>query len=99
MKKTNFKAYEAAILFHQRANELKAKAFLKDQLERASLSVVLNLAEGAAKPSPKEKKKFYSIAYGSIRECQAILRVLSQASLFKEADAIGGQVYKLIQNT
>ncbi len=61
--------------------------------------MVLNLAEGAAKPSMKEKKKFYSIAYGSIRECQAILRVLSQASLFEQADRIGAQVYKLIQNT
>jgi four helix bundle protein len=76
-----------------------ATAAIRDQLERASLSIVLNLAEGAAKPTVKDKRKFYSTAYGSIREVQAILRILNNAQLFKHADYLGGCAYKLIRNT
>ncbi len=49
---------------------------LKDQLRRAALSVVLNIAEGAGKYSKKDKKNFYTISRGSVHECVAILRIL-----------------------
>lgn len=48
---------------------------MKDQMDRASLWVVLNLAEGAAKPTIKDRKKFFYIAMGSLRETQAILEI------------------------
>jgi four helix bundle protein len=49
---------------------------LKDQLRRASTSVVLNLAEGSAEFSPAEKARFYRIARRSAGECIAILDVI-----------------------
>ena len=50
--------------------------YLKDQLRRASLSALLNLAEGTGRRSPAEKKKYYTIARSSIFEVVAILDVL-----------------------
>ena len=35
---------------------------LKDQLRRALISISLNIAEGASKPYPKDKRRFYAIA-------------------------------------
>jgi four helix bundle protein len=49
---------------------------IKDQLYRASLSIILNIAEGSAKLSKKEKRNFYTISRGSVQECVAILRLL-----------------------
>ncbi len=41
---------------------------MKNQFQRAMLSIVLNLAEGSAKSSHKERRKFYEISLGSLRE-------------------------------
>ena len=60
----------------------KGNAILADQLKRAALSIPLNIAEGAGKPSPRQASHFYGIARGSAMECGAILdacRVLAVA--------------------
>ena len=51
----------------------KGNADLADQLRRASLSVSLNIAEGAGKTTTPDKRKHYAIARGSALECAAIL--------------------------
>ena len=48
-------------------------ANLRDQLRRASSSVVLNTAEGFASVSRGVKRRHYEIARGSAMECVAIL--------------------------
>lgn len=68
-----FRTLELAIEFNDRVNELKISGHLRDQLLRASSSIALNLSEGNAKFSPKEKKRFYQTAYASQKECQTIL--------------------------
>jgi four helix bundle protein len=47
-----------------------------DQLKRASISLLLNIAEGAGKAAPDDKKRYYSIARGSTLECAAIFDLL-----------------------
>ncbi len=49
---------------------------LADQLKRASLSILLNIAEGSGRHTPKEKASFYLIARGSCYECMAIIKLL-----------------------
>ena len=66
-------------------SRLICKRSIKDQLERASLSIVLNLAEGSAKTTAKERARFYSIAYASLRETQVLLEILEQTELLKKS--------------
>ncbi|MCL4820127.1 MAG: four helix bundle protein [Vicinamibacteria bacterium] len=54
---------------------------LRDQFERAALSVVLNIAEGAGRRSRRERRRFYQIARGSAAECGALLDVLAARRL------------------
>jgi hypothetical protein len=56
--------YHVAVAFQAASARLipKGHAVLRDQLERASLSAVLNLAEGAGRSSRRDKARFYTIA-------------------------------------
>ena len=58
---------------------------LKDQLERASLSVCLNVAEAAGRRSPRDKARFYAIARGSATEVAALLDILTLRRLASPA--------------
>jgi four helix bundle protein len=49
---------------------------VKDQLDRASTSIVLNIAEGNGKYSLKDRCRFFDIAHGSAVECAAGLDIL-----------------------
>src|SRR5436853_4283659 len=55
---------------------ISAKAAAKDQLDRASTSIPLNIAEGNGKFSAKDRSRFFDIANGSALECAAGLDVL-----------------------
>jgi four helix bundle protein len=72
-------AYRVALEFQAVAVQLVPKrgcAELRDQLDRASISIVLNIAEGCGRRSPADKARFYSMARGSATECAAILDLL-----------------------
>jgi four helix bundle protein len=49
---------------------------VKDQLDRASTSIPLNIAEGNGKYNPKDRCRFFDIAHGSALECAAGLDIL-----------------------
>lgn len=70
---------------------------MRDQLERASLSVVLNLAEGSAKMTFKDRKRHFVMAMGSLRETQAILELTESLELWKQSDQVAAHLHKLIQ--
>src|SRR6266567_1348443 len=60
------------------------KAAAKDQLDRASTSIPLNIAEGNGKFSAKDRARFFEMARGSALECAACLDVLLVRKLTKE---------------
>lgn len=49
---------------------------VRDQLDRAASSVVLNIAEGNGKFSPKDRCRFFDTAHGSALECAGSLDIL-----------------------
>jgi four helix bundle protein len=83
--------YQAAIGFITRSTDLlievKAKAAVKDQLDRASTSVALNIAEENGKFAIKDRCRFLDFARGSALECAACLDV-SAAKRLVEQDTI-----------
>lgn len=54
----------------------KERISVYDQLDRASTSIPLNIAEGSGKFTSKDKCRFYDIARGSTTESAACLDVL-----------------------
>ena len=48
---------------------------LRDQLRRASVSIMANIAEGFGRRSDKEFANFLNIAHGSAAECQSHIYV------------------------
>jgi four helix bundle protein len=94
----NFRTYDMAVAFYEQCQTLKLKQPLKNQFDRCTLSVVLNLAEGSGKPTSADRKRFYAIALGSLRETQALLRLAKAAELTRQADLLGAYLYKLQQN-
>ena len=77
--------YQASLRFVTSATELisrvKGKAAVKDQLDRASTSIPLNIAEGNGKFSIPDRCRFLDFARGSALECAACLDVLVAKSL------------------
>ncbi len=49
---------------------------LRDQLDRASASILLNCAEAVGRSGRRDQARLFSIARGSAYECQAILDIL-----------------------
>src|SRR4051812_17096833 len=77
--------YQEAIAFCGWVGEFlsvaTAKAAAKDQLDRASTSIPLNIAEGNAKFSDADRARFLEIARGSTLECAASVDVLAVRKL------------------
>ena len=71
--------YRVALELHLQCSALVAtlNRIVKDQLERASLSVVLNVAEACGRRSRRDKARYYAIARGSATEVAALLDVLT----------------------
>ena len=62
----------------------RGRSHLSDQFARASLSIVLNLAEGAGKRSKPDKRRYYLTARGSATESAALLDVCFRLKLLEE---------------
>ena len=62
----------------------RGRGYLSDQLQRAALSISLNIAEGAGEYSIDEKIRFYRMAKRSATECAGILDVCRRLQLIDE---------------
>ena len=92
----NFRTLDLAVSFYKQATALPCDKHLRDQLHRAASSIVLNLAEGWGKTSPRDRCRFFDIAFGSLRECQALMLLLGiDGELADKLDKLAAHVYKL----
>jgi four helix bundle protein len=84
--------YQEAIAFCGWVGEfisaISAKTAAKDQLDRASTSIRLNVAEGNGKFSDKDRARFLKMARGSALECAACLDVLLVRKLASEEQVV-----------
>lgn len=97
----SFRTLDLAISFYQEMQAIPLPRHLREQMDRAAASVSLNLSEGNAKFSYKDKSRFYQIAYGSFRECQTILRLhnLPPAEIDSLSKHLGSSLYRLVEAT
>ena len=69
----------------------KQRWFMADQLLRASSSIPLNIAEGAAEFRAAEKARFYRIARRSTAECAACMDVLQVMGILPAEEVDSGK--------
>jgi four helix bundle protein len=77
------------------------KLFLKEeqfvlvtQLRRAAISVSSNLAEGAARLSSKEKKRFYEIARASLVEIDTQIEISLMLEYLRKENIVDFEKYE-----
>ncbi|MBI2512041.1 MAG: four helix bundle protein [Opitutae bacterium] len=89
------KAYQEALRFigwiTPIIDRLPGRVAAKDQLDRASTSIALNLAEGNGKRSHPDRCRFFDIARGSGVECAACLDVLRVKQLVSDDEVTIGK--------
>ena len=97
----DFRTFNLAVDFYHICSKLQMGRVLRDQLQRAASSIALNLAEGRGKSSVREQRRFFDIAMGSLRECQAILILerLTDTEAWMVLDSLGAHLYRLIQRS
>ncbi|KAF0152092.1 MAG: S23 ribosomal protein [Ignavibacteria bacterium] len=81
---------------------------LTSQMQRASVSVMSNLAEGASRKSAVERKRFFEISRSSLVELDSQFEISERLGLSKEIDkdklssllnSVFAQLSNLIKNT
>lgn len=91
----NLEVYQKALNWIEAIENLfadlkgKVSYSLLDQLQRAALSIPLNIAEGNGRWHKGEKRQFLWIARGSVFECVPIIQVLHRKNLIDEKQYIG----------
>lgn len=85
----------------------QADSYLRNQLGRASISMVINIAEGSGKFSSGDKRNFYTISRGSVYECVSLFDLLLDdgvidqetfQSFYAKFETISKMLFGLIQS-
>lgn len=90
------RALDFIVLVEAILEKLPKRVAGHDQLERASTSIPLNIAEGKGKFTSADRCRFFDIARGSALECAATLDVLSRGLVSAEAAAEGKEMLREI---
>lgn len=77
-----------AVVYSVTSHGKLAKDFgLRDQIRRASVSTMANIAEGFGRRSDKEFANFLNMAHGSAAECQSHLYVAFDLGYFERIES------------
>jgi len=96
MRLTDFRVFQLSCQLYSECESLKAPSHLRNQLSRASSSISLNICEGWGRRTFADQRNFFTIAYGSTKEVQAILTLLGHSPRAEElADHVAACLYKL----
>lgn len=72
------------VIYHHTNNFPVSEQFgLTNQLRRATVSILSNLAEGSSRFSRKEKARLYEIAFGSANEVKAQLLICKRLKILE----------------
>ena len=102
----NIPVYQSSKDFYKSVNRIieseKPGRVITDQLNRASLSISLNIAEGYGRFHKADKRNFYVTSRASLNECVACFDVIFDsdipASLLQQANEIGRMLSGLIKS-
>ncbi|MGZ5286661.1 MAG: four helix bundle protein [Flavisolibacter sp.] len=78
------KAYQFNRELYRLLNASKFPPYIKNQLGRAGLSIMLNIAEGSAKNTNRDRKNFFTHARGSTFECSSLISFLQDEGEISE---------------
>jgi four helix bundle protein len=107
----NLQVYQKAKLFHisckKFMEKVKLDLYTSNQLGRASLSVALNIAEGAGKFTKRDRRNYFITARASVYECFAIFDILHDQEIVDDvqfekvkvsADELSRILFAMIKN-
>ena len=87
--------YQIALDFnkyaHKICSKLETRSDIRNQLDRASNSIVLNIAEGNGKYSKKDRCRYFDISIGSSFECSGCLDILSVRNIITYEEVTTGK--------
>ena len=89
-----FDCYQLALEFQAHAAGLlrRGAGSLRDQFDRASASIALNVAEGFGRRARREKAHFYCVARGSTLECVAVIDLAARRGLAEATACAEGRL-------
>jgi four helix bundle protein len=100
------KSFNSSVYSHIQSNK-NIDSTTKNQLRRASLSIMLNIAEGSSRFSKADRRNFYVISRGSAFECVAIFDFMKEQKIISEdlyndfylkAEELSKMIYAMIKN-
>lgn len=82
--------YQKAVDFADTISKLteqfpRGYSYLASQLNRASLSIAANIAEGNGRYTKADRKNFFFIARGSVQECIPLLELARRRNLISDS--------------
>ena len=88
--------YQLALKFHLGVMTLlphRGSPTLRGKLERASISIILNIAEGAGRRTSPDRRRHFVIAQGSTYECAAILDIIRLRRIAQPSRCLAARNY------
>lgn len=87
----NLDVYKKAVNFADKISSLtegfsRGNYYLRDQLNRAALSISTNIAEGNGKYHKADRVNFFRIARGSAFECVPILEICKRKAFISDKE-------------